>query len=99
MTMRETLEAQQLLWAQKIPKGFDNFFPKGGGGSSAGNSTPKGGEVRGDSVDRSAVAPGAGRGDGGGCCRAAAHNHITGRARELCVGMMVGWSSVRGSPL
>lgn len=57
MTMRETLEAQQLLWAQKIPKGFDNFFPKGG---STGDSTAKGGEVRGGgSVGRSTCTPGA----------------------------------------
>eukprot|EP00752_Nemacystus_decipiens_P013873 g12318.t1 len=41
-TTRETLEAKQLLWAQKIPKGFDNFFPKGG--SSGGDSAAKKGE-------------------------------------------------------
>eukprot|EP00903_Cladosiphon_okamuranus_P017837 g16415.t1 len=43
MTTRETLEAQRLLWAQKIPKGFDNFFPKGGSGGT-GDSTAKGGD-------------------------------------------------------
>ncbi|CAB1102840.1 unnamed protein product [Ectocarpus sp. CCAP 1310/34] len=35
LSMRESLEAKQLIWAQKIPKGFDNFFPKGGGGGAS----------------------------------------------------------------
>lgn len=56
LSMQESLEAQRQLWAQKIPKGFDNFFPKGGGGGG-GDSPSKDGEVREEGL----------RAVGGGC--------------------------------
>lgn len=58
MTMRETLEAQQLLWAQKIPKGFEKFFPKGGSGSTGDSTSKRGEKVRGfPSTDRQSPPP------------------------------------------
>ncbi|CAM9731918.1 unnamed protein product, partial [Ectocarpus sp. 12 AP-2014] len=42
LSMRESLEAKQLIWAQKIPKGFDNFFPKGGGSGASPSKEGKG---------------------------------------------------------
>ncbi|CAM9846407.1 unnamed protein product [Scytosiphon promiscuus] len=42
LSVRDVLEAQQLLWAQKIPKGFENFFPKGGSGGGGDSSAKEG---------------------------------------------------------